>query len=78
MPWGTQGSNPTAVLRALSTFNTSFLRTLDLEIAPSVGKWPTKKEAKHGPLTLKTIRHCFKMGFDQSKDSYIYNRYARF
>ena len=60
--------SPTNFIRLLSTYNTAFMRTLDLEIAPSVAKWPKKGKPKHGPLTLKSIRHTFKQGFSHDKD----------
>ena len=59
--------NPSSFLKTLSTYNTAVLRTLDLEIAPSIGKWPKKNEPKHGPLTLKSIRASFKNGFSADK-----------
>ena len=59
--------NPSYFLKSLSAYNTAVLRTLDIEIAPSVGKWPRKGERKHGPLTLKSIRTAFKNGFAADK-----------
>jgi len=61
--------DPTSFLRSLSTFNTAFLRSLDLEIAPSIARWPSKGEAKYGPLSLKSIRASFKKGFSHDKES---------
>jgi len=60
--------DPTSFLRSLSTYNTAFLRSLDLEIAPSIPRWPKKGEAKYGPLTLKSIRASFKKGFSHDKE----------
>jgi hypothetical protein len=59
--------NPEEFLHQLSVFNTKFLRTIDLEIAPSIGKWPLVGEAKYGPIRLKTIRKAFRDGFAKYK-----------
>jgi hypothetical protein len=61
--------DPTSFLHCLSTYNTAFLRSLDLEIAPSIPRWPKKGEPKYGPLSLKSIRASFKKGFSHDKDS---------
>ncbi len=61
--------DPTVFLHSLSTYNNAFLRSLDLEIAPSIPRWPKKGEPKYGPLTLKSIRASFKKGFSHDKDS---------
>ncbi len=60
---------PDVFLKLLSSYNTTFLRILDLQIAPSIKKWPAAGQAKSGPLTLKTIRKAFKDGFVKCKDT---------
>jgi hypothetical protein len=60
---------PDAFLKILSNYNTTFMRALDLQIAPSVSNWPAVGKPKARPLTLKTIRKSFKDGFAGSKSS---------
>ncbi len=64
-----KGSCPPQVfLNLLSNFNTTFLRILDLQIAPSIRKWPDIGRPKYGLLEVKTIRKAFKDGFASCKD----------
>lgn len=60
--------SPETFLGVLSSYNSQFLRVLDLQIAPSVRKWPPPGKPKHGPLTIKSIREVFKDGFAACKD----------
>ena len=60
---------PEQFANLLSDYNTKFLRTIDLEIAPSITKWPRKGEAKYGPLSLKSIRKAFQHGFNKFKST---------
>jgi ferredoxin len=59
---------PDVFLAVLSAYNTKFLRTLDLQIAPSIKKWPAHGQVKYGPVELVSIRKAFKDGFAASKD----------
>jgi hypothetical protein len=61
--------DPSTFLDVLSKYNISFLNLLDLQIAPSIRKWPAFGKPKFGPLTLKSIRKAFKDGFASSKDT---------
>jgi hypothetical protein len=60
--------SPETFLTVLSTYNSDFLRILDLQIAPTVHRWPKPGEPKSGPLTVKAIRDAFKEGFSACKE----------
>jgi len=68
--------NPQAFMNLLSTYNDRFLRTIDLEVAPSIGKWPPRTAEKSGPLTLRNLREAFKNGFAGSKDTSTSSKYC--
>ena len=55
--------NPAIFLQLISAFNTKFLRTIDMEIAPSITQWPNSGDTKFGPIRLKTIRKTFQHRF---------------
>lgn len=59
---------PQTFLTILSNYNTTFLRILDLQIAPSIRKWPNRGRPKYGLLELKSIRKAFKDGFNSCKE----------
>jgi hypothetical protein len=61
--------NPENFLTLLSNYNTKFLRTIDLEIAPAISKWPKPGQPKYGPLSLKSIRKAFQHGFSKFKST---------
>jgi hypothetical protein len=61
--------NPGNFLTLLSNYNTKFLRTIDLEIAPAISKWPKPGQPKYGPLSLKSICKAFQHGFSKFKST---------
>jgi hypothetical protein len=64
-----KGSCPPQIfLNILSNYNTTFLRILDLQIAPSIRKWPDRDRPEYGLLELKQIRKVFKKSFSACKE----------